>query len=130
MNLFPTVFDTDSPKKGCTTYIAALLVEKLSQMGLTFVDYPHLIRLNPNVPWKTRGNGAVCIRVCGKEDVIGNVRDITIELVEKESDLGVDGTDPGIVFYFGEKVPLDIGLIKSVMCNLSTITISSKPSLI
>jgi tRNA(Ile2)-agmatinylcytidine synthase len=26
-----------------------------------FVDYPKLIRLNPNVPWKTRGNGAVAL---------------------------------------------------------------------
>jgi len=25
------------------------------------MDYPYLVRLNPNIPWKTRGNGAVCI---------------------------------------------------------------------
>ena len=55
--------DTDSPRGGCTTYIAALLVEKLSNMGATFIDYPNLIRLNPNVPWKTRGNGALCLRI-------------------------------------------------------------------
>jgi len=42
--------DTDSPKGGCTTYIAALLVEKLSIMSVSFMDYPNLIRLNPNVP--------------------------------------------------------------------------------
>ncbi|MDH5495599.1 MAG: DNA-binding protein, partial [Candidatus Bathyarchaeota archaeon] len=54
--------DTDSPRGGCTTYIAALLVEKLQKLGATFNDYPNLIRLNPNVPWKTRGNGALCLR--------------------------------------------------------------------
>ena len=55
--------DTDSPRKGCTTYIAALLVEKLEKLITNFIDYPNLIRLNPNVPWKTRGNGAICLRI-------------------------------------------------------------------
>lgn len=27
------------------------------------IGYPRLVRLNPNVPWKTRGNGALCLRV-------------------------------------------------------------------
>ena len=51
--------DTDSTRKGCTTYVAALLVEKLQKLDANFIDYPNLIRLNPNVPWKTRGNGAL-----------------------------------------------------------------------
>ena len=31
------------------------------------IGYPRLIRLNPNIPWKTRGNGALCLCV-GKKD--------------------------------------------------------------
>ncbi|UCD14677.1 MAG: DUF1743 domain-containing protein [Thermoplasmatales archaeon] len=27
------------------------------------IGYPHLVRLNPNIPWKTRGNGAVSIQL-------------------------------------------------------------------
>lgn len=27
------------------------------------IGYPRLVRLNPNIPWKTRGNGALCIQV-------------------------------------------------------------------
>jgi tRNA(Ile2)-agmatinylcytidine synthase len=27
------------------------------------IGYPRLVRLNPNIPWKTRGNGALCIHV-------------------------------------------------------------------
>ena len=27
------------------------------------IGYPCLVRLNPNIPWKTRGNGAVCIQL-------------------------------------------------------------------
>jgi tRNA(Ile2)-agmatinylcytidine synthase len=28
-----------------------------------FLDYPNLIRLNPNIPWKTRGNAALALRL-------------------------------------------------------------------
>ena len=31
--------DTDSTKEGCTTYIVAILVEKLAKIGATFFDY-------------------------------------------------------------------------------------------
>jgi tRNA(Ile2)-agmatinylcytidine synthase len=27
------------------------------------IGYPRLVRLNPNVPWKTRGNGALCLQI-------------------------------------------------------------------
>ncbi|MFQ6060358.1 MAG: DUF1743 domain-containing protein [Thermoplasmata archaeon] len=26
------------------------------------IGFPRLVRLNPNIPWKTRGNGAICLR--------------------------------------------------------------------
>ena len=52
--------DTDSPDGMCTTYLAALIAEALEAGGCT-VKNMRLIRLNPNVPWKTRGNAGVCI---------------------------------------------------------------------
>ncbi len=91
--------DTDSPNGGCTTYIAALLVEKLTKMNVTFTDYPSLVRLNPNVPWKTRGNGALCIRIICPESKLETIKETVIDTVEKNSDLSYGGnTDPGIVF--------------------------------
>jgi tRNA(Ile2)-agmatinylcytidine synthase len=99
--------DTDSPKGGCTTYIAAMLVEKLCTMGVSFLDYPSLVRLNPNVPWKTRGNGALCLRVDCPENVVKEVKELVSDAVEKNSDLGYGGTDPGIVFIEGE-VPKEV----------------------
>lgn len=27
------------------------------------IGYPRLVRLNPNIPWKTRGNGALCLHI-------------------------------------------------------------------
>jgi tRNA(Ile2)-agmatinylcytidine synthase len=94
--------DTDSPNGGCTTYIAALLVEKLSIMGASFMDYPNLIRLNPNVPWKTRGNGALCLRTECQENDLAKIKATVIDTVEANSELGYGGTDPGIVFVLGD----------------------------
>jgi|TARA_B110000263_G_scaffold16739_1_gene13405 tRNA(Ile2)-agmatinylcytidine synthase len=51
--------DTDSLKGGCTTWLATEVIQELSEFDL--IGYPRLVRLNPNVPWKTRGNGAVAL---------------------------------------------------------------------
>jgi tRNA(Ile2)-agmatinylcytidine synthase len=100
--------DTDSPRKGCTTYIAALLVEKLEKLGAVFTDYPNLIRLNPNVPWKTRGNGALCLRIKCDENIMGQIKETVIETIEANSDLEYKGTDPGVVFFTRAKIPAEI----------------------
>jgi len=94
--------DTDSPKRGCTTYIAALLVEKLSSIGVSFTDYPNLVRLNPNVPWKTRGNGALCLRIRCRDNLVDKTIENVIDVIEENAELGYDGTDPGVVFLFNE----------------------------
>lgn len=49
----------------CTTYLMTRFIEEND--GL-FSGYPRLVRLNPNVPFRTRGNGALSIRIgTGKE---------------------------------------------------------------
>ena len=107
INLHIGFDDTDSPNGGCTTYIAALLVEKICSMNISFIDYPSLIRLNPNVPWKTRGNGSLCLRVeCHNKDV-NRIKTTVIEAVAANSELDSVGTDPGIVFVYGD-VPQEI----------------------
>jgi len=94
--------DTDSAKGGCTTYIAALLVEKLSRMRIRFIDYPNIIRLNPNVPYKTRGNAAVALRLEASDTDYDEVREVSIQTVEEYSRIGEEGTDPAIVFLRGK----------------------------
>ena len=79
--------DTDSPRGGCTTYIAALLVERLHELGASFLDYPELIRLNPNVPWKTRGNGALCLRIKCEESLLDEIKECVIQAIEENADL-------------------------------------------
>jgi len=100
--------DTDSTRKGCTTYVTALLVEKLENLNVTFLDYPNLIRLNPNVPWKTRGNGALCLRIKHALGLEDKIKETAISLVEEHSDLAFRGTDPGIVFLQNKKIPEEI----------------------
>lgn len=97
--------DTDSTRKGCTTYVAALLVEKLQKLGAEFIDYPNLIRLNPNVPWKTRGNGALCLRIRYDESLEERIRETVVCAVEENADLESASTDPGVVFFEGQIIP-------------------------
>ena len=100
--------DTDSPKKGCTTYVAALLVEELQKLGAEFIDYPNLVRLNPNVPWKTRGNGALCLRIRYNESHEDEIKETVTSTVEEHADLEYEGTDPGIVFLEKAKIPKEV----------------------
>ena len=53
--------DTDSLRGMCTTFLATEIVRELSP-SWDLIGYPRLVRLNPNIPWKTRGNGALCLR--------------------------------------------------------------------
>ncbi len=53
--------DTDSLQGDCTTEMMFSFLVSIKET-LRLIDFPHLIRFNPNVPWKTRGNGGVSIR--------------------------------------------------------------------
>jgi tRNA(Ile2)-agmatinylcytidine synthase len=93
--------DTDSPLGFCTTFLALILADKLREAGATFSDLPYLIRLNPNVPAKTRGNGAVSLhfklesyKIKQAENII---RATTNDFTEKHAK-----TDPAVVILAGE----------------------------
>lgn len=67
--------DTDSPDGMCTTYLACLMLEEFSDLDL--VGLPRLVRLNPNIPWKTRGNAAISLSLgvgSGRGEVCGELR--------------------------------------------------------
>jgi len=72
------VDDTDSVKGGCTTWLATEIIKEFREYFREYdvIGYPRLVRLNPNIPWKTRGNGAVSIRFgkgAGKKFLIGEI---------------------------------------------------------
>ncbi len=98
--------DTDSLKMGCTTYIAALLIDRLHKES-RFVDYPNLIRLNPNIPWKSRGNAAVCLRFesdCDADELLG----MATEYAEKYRDREDPKNQPGIALCQADTVPAEL----------------------
>jgi len=77
MVLWIGVDDTDSLGGMCTTFLATELVAELTQ-EYELIGYPRLVRLNPNIPWKTRGNGAICLRIGegrGSPKVVGRIGD-------------------------------------------------------
>jgi tRNA(Ile2)-agmatinylcytidine synthase len=100
--------DTDSTKGGCTTYLAACLSEKLESFHIQFLDYPRLIRLNPNVPWKTRGNGALCLSFTYNATDEEAIKETAYALWEEHAAINMKGTDPGIVIYQHPEIPVEL----------------------
>jgi tRNA(Ile2)-agmatinylcytidine synthase len=82
--------DTDSLSGGCTTHLGAKICSKFNVNR-----HPWLIRLNPNIPYKTRGNGAVAINI---NSTTKAARKYTLDLVKKESHASDPKTNPGVVF--------------------------------
>ena len=94
--------DTDSPKGMCTTFLAYKIVDLLQKQKTAFLDFPRLIRFNPNIPWKTRGNGAVSMKI--KTENPSKVKDQIKNLVSKYSDTE-NGANPGLVFFENDSIP-------------------------
>jgi tRNA(Ile2)-agmatinylcytidine synthase len=96
------VDDTDSRYGMCTTYLATKIVDFLLTIPVEFLDFPRLIRLNPNIPYKTRGNGAVAITFSTLEENEEKIWKGIKNLVKNYSDLKDPKTDPGLVFMNGD----------------------------
>ncbi len=94
--------DFDSPLSGCTTYIASLLVEVLDKENwINFIDYPNLVRLNPNIPFKTRGNGAVALRLKIPSNKAYELLELLKNFVNQLPWSDHGKTDPVIAVLFG-----------------------------
>ncbi len=122
MSLWVGIDDTDSPRGGCTTFVLTELIALARDEGLDLIGEPRLVRLNPNIPWKTRGNAALAAhfgRGRGPARRVGEVGGRPVrafarsgpvpppveenflgrawELVRARSDHGAEGTDPAMV---------------------------------
>ncbi len=74
--------DIDSPRGGCTTHFTALILSKwIRERNIELFDYPNLVRLNPAVPWKTRGNGSLVLRIMVSD--LNTARDMFEEAVSE-----------------------------------------------
>ncbi|MFC6717767.1 DUF1743 domain-containing protein [Natrialbaceae archaeon GCM10025810] len=86
--------DSDSRERGmCTTYVAARIAERLRREGAE-VSRILLVRLNPAVKYKTRGNAALAIHTdCASDVVFSYARELLEELAETDD----ERTNPGLV---------------------------------
>ena len=85
--------DTDSPAGMCTTYIGAVLVQRLKERGIP-ITRARLVRLNPNVIHKTRGNAAVCLEAEGDAEAVFA---LACACVEELAEFDAPETNPGVV---------------------------------
>lgn len=116
--------DTDSRIGRCTTHLAFRIVEHLKKMDAELVDNPLLVRLNPNIPWKTRGNGAVCLRARVRDP--GRVIEYVRQAVESGSAIG-SGANPGIAFLNGEDIPSSLRQFgAAAMCDVLSRQLAEK----
>lgn len=88
------VDDTDSRTDGmCTTYVAHTIGDELRSRGAN-VDRVLLVRLNPGVEFKTRGNAALAIHTDVDPAVAMEVAASVVEMLAMQDD---DRTNSGIV---------------------------------
>lgn len=88
--------DTDSRDGMCTTYLAALLADALAREHA--VERRLLVRLNPAVAAKTRGNAACAVHTDAPTD---EARRVASALIDRHAATG-ERTSPGLVVAPGD----------------------------
>ena len=102
------------------------IIEQLKKESYDIVGYPRLVRLNPNIPWKTRGNGAASMHV--KNGKRNKIRSILEGVLNKYARVDDENTNPGFVildeqpsFNLYEKAVREIVSLKEVEQLLDSI---------
>ena len=98
------VDDTDSKFGHCTTHLAYLIVDELLRLGCGVPAYPRLVRLNPNVPFKTRGNAAVCVEFEASERLADDAFRAAERLLLAEADVA-NGANSALIMAREERDP-------------------------
>lgn len=119
--------DTDSREGMCTTHLACDIIKALNEDGMDIIGMPRLVRLNPNIPWKTRGNGAIAIqfgRGGGRRTEIGYVEGKRYCYEKKISD---GKTEPEKVLERIDKIVRKRAMMESEQTNPGLVVIEKKP---
>lgn len=96
--------DVDSSSGGCTTHLATILAYYITKefFNAYLVEPLNLVRLNPSIPWKTRGNGAVAIRIHIEDSEYDNIVSFVEHVVDKYSrKFFSPGQSPGLAVSLG-----------------------------
>lgn len=97
MELHIGIDDTDSIEGMCTTYLGALLAGELAKFSTVIES--RLVRLNPNIEYKTRGNAGIALKI--KTSKPKRAKKLVLETVEKYAVFEDEKTNPGVVFFEG-----------------------------
>jgi len=93
--------DHDSPEGGCTTHFTTIFVRSIIQdrNEVRLLSLPRLVRLNPAIPWKTRGNAALALEVETEDpkDLFYSLVNLTEEYDREFSKGKKYGRQPGVV---------------------------------
>ncbi|MEM0259897.1 MAG: DUF1743 domain-containing protein [Sulfolobales archaeon] len=99
--------DSDEFVWGCTTNLVREFVKEISLSSIArkirFIDYPLLTRLNPAIPYKTRGNGATSIHIeveTAYDYIVKELEDIIIQKIDEGKKNS--GRDPGALILVGD----------------------------
>ena len=101
MRLLVGLDDHDSPVGGCTTHFTTLFIKSVltGELRAKILGLPRLVRLNPVIPWKTRGNAATVVEI--EHEDPKEVFDFLVNLTEtydREVSRGLSlGRRPGAV---------------------------------
>ncbi|MHA2146583.1 MAG: TiaS agmantine-binding domain-containing protein [Candidatus Thorarchaeota archaeon] len=116
--------DIDSPEGRCTTHFASILVEKLDEWNVEWTDYPNLIRLNPGIPYRTRGNGAVALRFLTDEtdEILPMIENLLVGYVDDE----YPNTNPGVVILNGNIPEQVLHLSKQALWRIVPIELAKR----
>ncbi len=105
--------DIDSKIGGCTTHFTTIFLHMILDKVEYLLDYPLLVRLNPNIPWKTRGNASTALRLHTRLPP-GELLEIAVQAVEEytRGRPQMHGKRPGVVVVEGE--PWRSPLLRSI----------------
>jgi len=106
--------DTDSPQGMCTTYLGAVLALQLAGAGMPVCE-ARLVRLNPNVTYKTRGNAAIALIADGDTN---RAFSIACAAVEDLAEFSCDNTNPGVVVL---DMPPDSAFYRKAVTDFCTV---------
>jgi tRNA(Ile2)-agmatinylcytidine synthase len=93
-------------------------VQQLTRFRVRFIDYPNIIRLNPNIPYKTRGNAAVALRFEATEAQYPSIRELMLNEIEQVGRIGEKGTDPATVLLRGKPARSTRMLAERSLCEI------------
>jgi len=100
----------------------------LTEENYDLIGYPQLVRLNPNIPWKTRGNGAISFKIGkgkGGKTKIGEINNKEIFCYQNELKNSINEEKPKEII---EEIINEYARLEDKKTNPGYVLLNKKPS--